>query len=164
MGKYPNRFSNDYFRDTLPDDPLSRAGMRAIDYAGYQGYRFPNEHPICEYLKSKGSQHTWWGAIIAQDFKRVKEYVDNGQDVDEMNPVLWNANAIFLAGEFGTNRIASYLLSKGGTVAVRNCHNVDTHENKWSVGRNDCFFYKGFKALYRPTAGCTDEYAPEFQT
>merc|ERR1712107_521953 len=72
-----------------------------------------------------GSQHTWWGAIIAQDFKRVKEYVDNGQDVDEMNPVLWNANAIFLAQEFGTNRIASYLLSKGGTVAVRNCHNVD---------------------------------------
>merc|ERR1712032_721449 len=222
--KYPERFSNDYFRDTLPadlyefesavvdgdifsvrklleagvnvnaaldgnhmtalmiactmgnwdliqllvedfdadlDGPLSRAGMRAIDYAGFQGYRFPLEHPICEYLKSQGSQHTFWGACIAGDFKRVKEYVDNGQDVDEVNPVWWGSNGIFLAQEFGQNRIGSYLLSKGGTVVVRNCHNIDTHEMKWSVGRGDAFFYKQEK-LERPKVGKLDCYIPEF--
>uniref|UniRef100_A0A6T1KCZ2 Uncharacterized protein n=3 Tax=Alexandrium monilatum TaxID=311494 RepID=A0A6T1KCZ2_9DINO len=222
--KNPERFSNDYYRDTLPQDlwefenavvdgdvftvrkcleagvninaaldnnhmtalmiactmgnwdliqilvedfdadldgPLSRAGLRAIDYAGYQGYRFPNEHPICEYLKSKGSQHTWWGACIAGDFKRVKEFVENGQDVDEVNPVLWSANAVFIAQEFAQNRIAAYLVTKGGTVVVRNCHNVDTHEMKWSVGRGDCFFYKSCK-VERPGAGVMDEYVPEW--
>ncbi|CAJ1370762.1 unnamed protein product [Effrenium voratum] len=203
--KYPQRYSGDYFRDTLPSDlyeleqavvdgdvftvrkllqagvnlnapldsnhmtalmiacmmgnwdliqllvedfdadldgPLSRAGLRAIDYAGYEGFRFPSEHPICEYLKSKGSQHTWWGACCAGDFNRVKEYVDNGQDVDEINPVLWNGNGVFIAKEFGHNSIAQYLLTKGATVVIRNCHTIDTHEMKWSIGRGDAFFYK----------------------
>lgn len=224
--KFPNRYSGDYFRDTLPPDlyeleqavvdgdvftvrkllqagvnpnspldsnhmtalmissmmgnwdlvqllvedfeadldgPLSRAGLRAIDYAGYEGYRFPNEHPICEYLKSKGSQHTWWGACCAGDFNRVKEYIDNGQDVDEINPVLWNGNAVFIAKEFGHNNIAQYLLTKGGTVVVRNCHTIDTHEMKWSIGRGDCFFYKACK-LERPGAGVIDSaYVPEYE-
>ena len=39
------------------DGPVSRAGTRAINYAGYQGHCFPVGHPICEYLKSEGSQH-----------------------------------------------------------------------------------------------------------
>ena len=95
------------------DGPVSRAGTRAINYAGYQGHCFPVGHPICEYLKSEGSQHAWWEAVNAQDFKRVEEYVDNGQDIDEINPVLWSANAILVAQESGTNRIASYLLSRG---------------------------------------------------
>merc|ERR1712094_103686 len=45
------------------DGPISRVGWRAIDYAAAEGFRFPNEHPIVEYLKSQGSQHTWWGAV-----------------------------------------------------------------------------------------------------
>mmetsp|Transcript_114700 Transcript_114700/g.255989 ORF Transcript_114700/g.255989 Transcript_114700/m.255989 type:complete len:241 (-) Transcript_114700:95-817(-) len=143
------------------DGPLSRAGMRAIDYAAYESFRFPLEHPICEYLKSKGSQFTWWGSLCAGDFARVKEFVENGQDVDEYNPVLWNGNGIFIAQEFGHGRIASYLLTKGGTVSVRNCHNVDTMEDKWSIGRGDTFFYKACK-LERPGAGCEDHYAPEW--
>jgi hypothetical protein len=222
--KYPERFSADYFRDTLPadlwefenavvdgdvftvrkcleagvnpnapldanhmtalmiacmtgnwdilvllveefdadlDGPLSRSGFRAIDFAGYEGYRFPNEHPITEYMKSKGSQHTWWGALCAGDFKRVKEYVDNGQDVDEVNPVLWNGNGVFIAQEFGQNRIAQYLVSKGATVCVRNNHNVDTHEMKWDIGRNTAFFYKQCK-IERPGVGKEDCYTPEW--
>uniref|UniRef100_A0A7S2MPA4 Uncharacterized protein n=1 Tax=Zooxanthella nutricula TaxID=1333877 RepID=A0A7S2MPA4_9DINO len=222
--KYPERYSGDYYRDTLPEDlwqfenavvdgdvftvrqlleagvnpnealdsnhmtalmiactmgnwdliqllvedfeadldgPLSRAGMRAIDYAAIQGYRLPNEHPITEYLKSKGSQHTWWGAVAAGDFPRVKEFVDNGQDLDEVNPVLWNSNSIYLAQEYAQNRIAQYLVSKGGTAVVRNCHNVDTHEMKWSIGRGDAYWYKSQK-IERPGAGVIgDVYAPE---
>ena len=146
------------------DGPLSRAGLRAIDYAGYEGFRFPSEHPICEYLKSKGSQHTWWGACCAGDFNRVKEYVDNGQDVDEINPVLWNGNGIFIAKEFGHNHIAQYLLTKGGTVVVRNCHTIDTHEMKWSIGRGDAFVYKSLK-VERPGAGVIDNaYIPEWES
>mmetsp|Transcript_30451 Transcript_30451/g.80752 ORF Transcript_30451/g.80752 Transcript_30451/m.80752 type:complete len:239 (+) Transcript_30451:69-785(+) len=143
------------------DGPLSRAGMRAVDYAGAQGYRFPNEHPITEYLKSQGSQHTWWGAVASGDFMRVKEFVDNGQDVDECNPVLWNGNGIFIAQEFGQMRIAQYLVTKGGTAMVRNCHTVDSHENKWSIGRHDAFFYKSTKCE-RPGVGNLEHYAPEF--
>mmetsp|Transcript_74585 Transcript_74585/g.188556 ORF Transcript_74585/g.188556 Transcript_74585/m.188556 type:complete len:368 (+) Transcript_74585:1322-2425(+) len=142
------------------DGPLSRSGLRAIDYAACQGYRFPNEHPITEYMKSKGSQHTWWGAVIACDFPRVKEYVENGQDLDEVNPVLWNGNAIFLAQEFGNQRIAQYLLTKGATVMVRNCHNIDVHEMKWSIGRGDAFFYKA-QRVERQGAGVEEHYAPE---
>jgi len=223
--KYPTRFTNDYYRDTLPDDlfefegavvdgdmftvrkcleggvdpnaplnnnhmtalmiacmmgnwdlidllveewevdtdgPLSRAGLRAIDYAGMEGYRFPNEHPIVEYMKSKGSQHTWWGACMAGDFKRVKEYVENGQDLDENNPVLWNANGVYLAQEYGHPRVAQYMLTKGGTIKVRNAHNVDTHEMKWSTGRNDAFYYKAQK-IDRPGVGITNSYVPEWE-
>jgi len=222
--KYPERFSNDYFRDTLPadlyefenavvdgdvynarklleagvdpnapldnnhmtalmiscmmgnwdliqilveefdadlDGPLSRSGFRAVDFAAYEGYRFPNEHPITEYLKSKGSQHSWWGALCASDFKRVKEYVDNGQDLDEVNPCLWNGNGVFVAQEFGNNRIAQYLVSKGATVMVRNNHNIDTHEMKWDIGRNTAFFYKQCK-IERPGVGVQDTYVPEW--
>mmetsp|Transcript_56534 Transcript_56534/g.132590 ORF Transcript_56534/g.132590 Transcript_56534/m.132590 type:complete len:242 (-) Transcript_56534:104-829(-) len=221
--KFPERFTNDYFTDTLPEDlfalenaivdgdvntvrkllaagvdkdaplnssymtalmiacmmgnwdliqllvedyeadmdgPVSRAGFRAIDYAAAQGFRFPNDHPICEYLKSKGSQHTWWGAVIAGDFKRVAEYVDNGQDVDETNPVLWNGNAMMLAQEYGNPRVAQWLATKGATVMVRNCHNIDTHEMKWSVGRGDSFYYKAQKVEKKGT-GIYDHYAPE---
>jgi len=221
--KYPERYSGDYFRDTLPQDlhefenavvdgdiftvrscleaglnpnmpldsnnqtalmiactmgnwdlvqmltedfcadldgPVSRSGMRAVDYAAMQGYRLPNEHPIAEYLKSRGSLHTWWGALCAGDFQRVKEYIDNGQDIDEVNPVLWNGNGIFLATEFGHRRIAQYLLSKGGTVAVRNCHTIDSHEMKWSIGRGDSFYYKAQK-MERPGAGVLEHYEPE---
>mmetsp|Transcript_55817 Transcript_55817/g.115235 ORF Transcript_55817/g.115235 Transcript_55817/m.115235 type:complete len:113 (+) Transcript_55817:326-664(+) len=84
-------------------------------------------------------------------------------DVDEINPVLWNGNAVFIAKEFGHNNIAQYLLTKGGTVVVRNCHTIDTHEMKWSIGRGDCFFYKACK-LERPGAGVIDSaYVPEYE-
>lgn len=142
------------------DGPLSRAGFRAIDYAGHQGYKFPNRHPICEYMKSKGSQHTWWGALVAGDFKRVKEYVENGQDIDEINPVLWNGNSVFIAHEFGNPRVAQWLIAKGGCQMIRNCHNIDTHDMKWSIGRGDAFFYRQNK-IERPEAGFLDRWAPE---
>jgi len=143
------------------DGPLSRAGLRAIDFAGINGYCLPHEHPITEYMKSKGSQHTWWGAVVTGDFLRVKEFVDNGQDIDEVNPVMWNSNGIFLANEYAQKRIASYLVSKGGTVMVRNVKTMDGHEMKWSIGRGACFFYKAQKCE-RPGAGIDNTYRPEY--
>mmetsp|Transcript_55958 Transcript_55958/g.97678 ORF Transcript_55958/g.97678 Transcript_55958/m.97678 type:complete len:241 (+) Transcript_55958:70-792(+) len=149
--------------DVDTDGPISRAGFRAIDYAGAEGFRFPNPHPITEYLKSKGSQHTWWGALCSGDFKRVKEYVDNGQDVNEINPVLWNANAVYVAQEWGQARIAQWLITQGGAVTVRNSVNVDTHEMKWSTGRGDAFYYKA-QGIAKPGVGIVDHYVPEFKS
>jgi hypothetical protein len=145
------------------DGPISRAGFRAIDYAGAEGFRFPNDQPIVEYLKSKGSQHTWWGALASGDFKRVKEYVENGQDVNEVNPVLHNGNACYVAQEYAQTRIVQYLLTQGGCINIRNCANVDTHEMKWSIGRHDCFYFKAQK-LEKPGVGNVDHWVPEFKS
>jgi ankyrin repeat protein len=145
------------------DGPISRGGFRAIDFAAAEGFRFPNEHPIVEYLKSKGSQHTWWGALAAGDFKRVKEYVDNGQDVNEVNPVLWNGNSIHVAHEYGQTRIAQWLLTQGAAIIMRNNSNVDNIEMKWSVGRHDCFYYKA-QRMEKPGVGVTKNFwVPEFK-
>jgi hypothetical protein len=133
------------------DGPISRAGFRAIDYAGYEGFRFPNEHPITCYLKSKGSQHTWWGALWAGDLPRVAEYIDHGQDIDEINPVLWNGNGVWHAMWSGNARVMQYLIARGGTQAIRNCHNPDTHEDMWSIGRGDAFYYKEQKLTLENT-------------
>lgn len=149
--------------DADVDGPLSRAGFRAIDYAGSENYRFPNEHPICEYMKSKGSQHTWWGACASGDFARVKQFVDNGQDVDEINPVLWNANSVYVAQEYGHARLAQWLLTKGATIRTRNAANVDTHEMKWNLGRADAFYYRAQKCE-KPNVGIVEHYAPEWGT
>eukprot|EP00438_Fugacium_kawagutii_P007995 Skav234601 [mRNA] locus=scaffold5214:253044:269148:- [translate_table: standard] len=149
--KFPGRYSGDYFRDTLPNDlyELEQAVVDGDVFTVRKLLQASPDSPVVggEYLKSKGSQHTWWGACC--DFNRVKEYVDNGQDVDEVNPVLWNGNGDIccitlwdVAQEFGHNHISQYLLTKGGTVVVRNCHTIDTHEMKWSIGRGDAFIYK----------------------
>jgi len=124
---------------------------------------FPNEQPIVEYLKSKGSQHTWWGALAAGDFKRVKEYVDNGQDVNEINPVLHNGNAAYVAQEYAQTRIVQWLVTQGAAIVVRNCANNDTHEMKWSVGRGDAFYYKAQK-VEKPGVGVQDHWIPEFKS
>lgn len=141
------------------DGPVSRAGMRAIDYAGSMNLRFPNDNPCVDYLKSKGSQHTWWGACQAGDFKRMKEYIDNGQDVNEVNPFLWNSNGVNICQEHGQARCAQWLITKGGLVAVRNCHNVDTLEEKWCIGRGDAFYYKQARCE-KPEYGVADCYVP----
>ena len=61
-------------------DMSYRSGLRAIDYAARELFRWPNEVPIVDYLKSMGSQHTWWGAAIAGDLRRMEVYLQNGQD------------------------------------------------------------------------------------
>lgn len=124
------------------DGPVSRAGLRAIDYAGREGFRFPDEHPIADYLKFKGSQHTWWGACQSGDVPRALEYLHHGQDIDEINPVLWNGNGVHLAYMSGNVRLMQLLIARGGTLQIRNCAWPATEEDLWSIGRGDAFYYK----------------------
>lgn len=123
------------------DGPLSRAGLRAIDIAAKLHHHFPSDCQIVEYLKSKGSQHTWWGAAYASDTDRLTEYIDNGQDINEMNPALYNHNAVEMALESGSDKVARWLVAQGGIAPIRN-ENPTCDEDLWDVGRGSCFYYK----------------------
>jgi len=125
------------------DGPISRCGWRAIDFAGAQHFKWPNEEmEIVEYLKSMGSNFTWWGACTAGDMKRIDEYLANGQDINELNPVLWNRNGIDCAIHGGAGKAAQFLVARGGLIQLRNCHVPVFDDMLWSVGRGDAFMYK----------------------
>lgn len=123
-------------------EPLSKAGLRAIDYAGKEQFRWPNEIEIADYLKSKGSQYTWWGAACAGDIRRLDVYLQNGQDIDEMNPVLYNWSAMDACIASGCGKAAAFLCARGALLQIRNCHIAVIPEMKWSIGRGDSFMYK----------------------
>lgn len=122
--------------------PLSKCGFRAIDYAGKEQFRWPNEIEIADYLKSKGGQYTWWGAAFTGDIRRLETYIQNGQDINEINPVLWNFNAMDCAVNGGCGKAASYLVARGALLQIRNCHVPVVDEMLWSIGRGDAFMYK----------------------
>mmetsp|Transcript_93153 Transcript_93153/g.268062 ORF Transcript_93153/g.268062 Transcript_93153/m.268062 type:complete len:244 (-) Transcript_93153:65-796(-) len=125
------------------DGPMSRGGLRAIDYAGKEQFRWPNmDMEIADYLKSQGSNYTWWGACFAGDIARIDEYLDNGQDINEINPVLWNYNGIDCSIFGGNGKAAQFMVARGGLVQIRNCHVPVWDEMVWSIGRNDAFMYK----------------------
>lgn len=123
------------------DGPLSRAGLRAIDIAAKLHHHFPSSCQIVEYLKSKGSQLTWWGAAYAADTDRLTEYLENGQDINEVNPALYNYNAVEIALESGSDKVGRWLVAQGGIAPIRN-ENPTCDEDLWDVGRGSCFFYK----------------------
>lgn len=125
------------------DGPISRCGFRAIDYAGKHHFRWPNEEvEIADYLKSQGSQYTWWGACFSGDIKRLDEYLQNGQDINEQNPVMWNYNGLECAIHGGCGKAAQFLVARGGLIQIRNCHIPVNEEMLWCVGRGDAYMYK----------------------
>lgn len=125
------------------DGPVSRCGFRAIDYAGKEQFRWPNEEvEIADYLRSLGSNYTWWGACFAGDIPRIDEFLQNGQDINEVNPVLWNYNAVDCAIHGGCGKAAQFLVARGGIITVRNCHIPVWEDMLWSLGRGDAFMYK----------------------
>jgi len=125
------------------DGPISRCGFRAICYAGKELFRWPNEDvEIVDYLKCQGSQFTWWGAAFSGDIRRLDTYLANGQDINEINPVMWNFNAIDCAIQGGCGKAAQFLIARGGLIMVRNCHVPVFDEMLWSIGRGDSYMYK----------------------
>uniref|UniRef100_A0A7S1RA30 Ankyrin repeat domain-containing protein n=1 Tax=Alexandrium catenella TaxID=2925 RepID=A0A7S1RA30_ALECA len=125
------------------DGPISRCGFRAIDYAGKEQYRWPNEDmEIADYMKTLGSNYTWWGACYSGDLKRIDEYLQNGQDINEINPVLMNYNAIDCAVAGGNGKAAQFLVARGALIQIRNCHVPVWDEMLWSIGRGDAYMYK----------------------
>jgi len=128
------------------DGPMSRAGLRAIDYAGMEHFRWPNEDvAIADYMKSMGSNYTWWGACYTGDIKRIEEYLQNGQDINEQNPILHNNNAMECAIHGGCAKAAQFIACRGGMLMVRNCHIPIFEEMLSGVGRQDAFMYKEYR-------------------
>ncbi|CAJ1346998.1 unnamed protein product [Effrenium voratum] len=131
------------FEEVDMDGPMSRCGFRAMDYAGKEQFRWPNEEvEIADYLRSMGSNYSWWGACFAGDIPRIDEYLQNGQDINEINPVLWNYNAVDCALHGGCAKAAQFLVARGGMITVRNCHVPVWEDMLWSLGRGDAFMYK----------------------
>lgn len=128
------------------DGPESKQGFRAIDIAALNKYMLPNQIPIVEFLKYHGSQHTWWGAAYAGDLKRLKEFIDNGQDVDEVNHEEYNWNAVEMAHEAGMAKVAKWLIAKGGTMKIRNAEIPMTKAMMWDVGRMGSTYYADWRA------------------
>merc|ERR1712060_944400 len=125
------------------DGPISRWGFRAIDFAGRAGFKWPNDDvEIVDYLKSFGSNHTWWGACISGDIDRIQEYIDNGQDMDEINPVFYNYNAVDFAIHGGQGKACQYLVAKGALIQLRNSHVPVEDWMLYSSGRTDAYMYK----------------------
>jgi len=128
------------------DGPETKQGFRAIDIAAKGKYMLPGDLPIVEFLKEHGSQHTWWGAAYAGDLKRLKEFLDNGQDVDEINIEEYNRNAVEMAMEAGLNKVAKWLITKGGTVMIRNAEMPMTTAQMWDIGDKGSTYFSDWRA------------------
>mmetsp|Transcript_11194 Transcript_11194/g.25680 ORF Transcript_11194/g.25680 Transcript_11194/m.25680 type:complete len:243 (-) Transcript_11194:140-868(-) len=124
------------------DGVLSRSGLRAIDYAGKEQFRWPNGVPITDYLKSMGSQHTWWGAALAGDIRRMEVYLQHGQDIDDVNPVFWNYTALDCAIYGGCGKAAQYLVARGALITIRNAQVPFFEEMMYDNTRDAAFYYK----------------------
>merc|ERR1712194_723846 len=125
------------------DGPISRCRFRAIDHAGKNQFRWPHEGvEIADYLISRGTVYTWRGACVAGDIQRIDEYLQNGQDIIEQNPVLRNYNAVDCAIHGGCGKAAQFLVARGALVQIRNCQMPIWEEMLYSVGRGDSFMYK----------------------
>lgn len=134
------------------DGPIARNGFRAIDFAGKEQFRWPNPNPIADYLKSKGSQYTWWGAACAGDIRRLNVFIENGQDINDVNPILYNWNALDCAIHTGNAKAAAFLVARGAFLPVRNCQPALLDTQMWSLGRDDSYMYKEWGVEQGPYA------------
>jgi len=124
------------------DGPVNEAGFRAIDLAAKLQMFEPAGIAIYDWLKKMGSKTTWWGAAMYGDFPRIQEFLDNGQDIDEINPIEWNRNAVEMAIEQGQGKCAKWLVTKGATIMVRNCNCPMTRAEAWDIGREESYYHK----------------------
>eukprot|EP00929_Paragymnodinium_shiwhaense_P010448 TRINITY_DN11508_c0_g1_i1.p1 TRINITY_DN11508_c0_g1~~TRINITY_DN11508_c0_g1_i1.p1 ORF type:complete len:244 (+),score=62.50 TRINITY_DN11508_c0_g1_i1:65-796(+) len=101
-------------------------GYTALDYAAACHQHHPEKPPIlrdgtlapmdiASYLKSKGMQYTWFGAALAEDIDRLWEFLENGQDVNELGGH-FRRNAAEEALDNGNIYTARFLMVKGGTM------------------------------------------------
>ena len=75
---------------------------------------------IVNFLKDRGLEFTWPGAIIAGDIDRINDFLENGQDIEERTGYFCEGNykltGVQLAIKFGRYAIARYLLVLGAVI------------------------------------------------
>eukprot|EP00427_Karlodinium_veneficum_P052144 CAMPEP_0169355884 /NCGR_PEP_ID=MMETSP1017-20121227/27223_1 /TAXON_ID=342587 /ORGANISM="Karlodinium micrum, Strain CCMP2283" /LENGTH=223 /DNA_ID=CAMNT_0009452587 /DNA_START=63 /DNA_END=732 /DNA_ORIENTATION=- len=106
---------------------IDSGGFNACDLAALYGYTSPEERgansdiaDFVNYLKDKGLEYTWRGAIIGGDLDRINEFLENGQDIEQRIGYFCEGNyqmtAVQLAIKHGRYSIARYLLVLGAVV------------------------------------------------
>mmetsp|Transcript_64375 Transcript_64375/g.122808 ORF Transcript_64375/g.122808 Transcript_64375/m.122808 type:complete len:223 (-) Transcript_64375:80-748(-) len=102
-------------------------GFNACDLAAMYGYLSEEERginfdiaDIVNYLKGKGLEYTWRGAIIGADLDRINEYLENGQDIEQRVGYYTEGNyqmtATQMAVKYGQMKIARYLMVLGAVL------------------------------------------------
>merc|ERR1712216_900027 len=100
--------------------------MGALDYAAACQQHHAEKLPVLQdgtlapidiasYLKSKGMAYTWFGAALAGDVDRLWEFLENGQDVNEIGGHFAH-NAAQQALDNGNTWTARFLMVKGGAL------------------------------------------------
>merc|ERR1711865_400549 len=75
---------------------------------------------IVNYLKGKGLEYTWRGAVIGGDIDRINEFLENGQDIEERVGYYCEGNyqmtAVELATKYGRYYVSRYLMVLGAVI------------------------------------------------
>ncbi|CAE8734812.1 unnamed protein product [Polarella glacialis] len=105
-------------------DSVDSGGFNATDVSAYHGFlswedrgRNADVADIVTYLKDKGLEYTWRGAVIGGDVDRINEFLENGQDIEERTGYFCEGNYQYtgfqMAMKFGRMNIARYLMVLG---------------------------------------------------
>lgn len=111
-------------------EALDYGGYNALDYAAACHQHHAGSSPtladgslaptdIATYLKSRGMNYTWLGAVLAEDIDKIWEFLENGQDI-EARGGHYNRNAIQEAKANGNAWTARYLMVLGATDGIQN--------------------------------------------
>merc|ERR1712232_1331259 len=106
---------------------VDSGGFNVCDIAAYNGFLSMEERgqnsevaDIVTYLKERGVEYTWRGALIGGDIDRINEFLENGQDIEERvgyyGEACYQFTGVQLAVKFGRYAVARYLMCLGATV------------------------------------------------
>lgn len=115
-------------------------GFNAIDVAAMAGFysweekgRNAEVTDLVTYLKDRGLEYTWRGAIIGGDIDRINEFLENGQEIEERVGYYCEGNYQFtgvqMAVKFGRMSIARYLMVLGAVIPRDICQLQIPFEN-----------------------------------
>ncbi|CAE7225835.1 ANKRA2, partial [Symbiodinium pilosum] len=108
-------------------EAVDSGGFNAADIAALNGYLSWEERgknadvaDIVNYLKDRGLEYSWRGAVIGGDIDRINEFLENGQDIEERTGYYCEGNyqytAFQMAMKFGRQNVARYLMCLGAVV------------------------------------------------
>merc|ERR1711924_5856 len=121
-------------------DLVDSGGFNACDLAAMWGFVSEEERgcnsdvaDIVNYLKDRGLEYTWRGAVIGGDLDRINEFLENGQDIEQRVGYFTEANyqmtAAQMAIKHGRYNIGRYLMVLGAVMPRDICQMQIPYEN-----------------------------------
>merc|ERR1712217_701824 len=122
-------------------EAIDSGGFNACDIAAMYGFMSHEERglnaevaDIVNYLKEKGLEYTWRGALIGGDYDRINEFLENGQDIEERIGYYCEGNYKFtgfqLAVKHGRFPVARHLMTLGAVIPRDLCQMQLPFENE----------------------------------